>query len=489
MKKIIGILLSAAFLLVPFSAVGSTPARLVTTEIKFFDGFGRDFESGNLTWESVDGLSRSSIQITPEVSEIGELTATLTVPAKDLYLHLSNFITADGYCVQGQGTFFPSQGERNFVLPAYEDPVEHKVKVKLPGGHPVPNAIVSARMWLPYNEFQDENFTGFVSGTLAPNSSKSSLRCSDVYEIHNGTWTNSFPTSWMPFDGKRDDGVKIRDVTNKDGIATLKGWDMSWDPNDPAVVEATYDDGVIYQRTGFTRIDNSKSTVLKLDYLPVVVYSSGDIDAYLNDLVELPISVIDPPEIEPAFAKPNSLSPKRAQFQGIGKAASVFPGIQVEVTAPAFGSSKACPKKQLLKAKTNSKGQAKLKVCARVSGIYTVKAKGAVGISSVLIRVKGAPPMAPNSLSASTGVKRATVAWGLPTYAGGAPILKYVVTATAPGQKTKKVEVKSGSSAFKSKKIYLTGLAAPKRWQISVVAVTKHGEGEKSNISVKVPIK
>jgi hypothetical protein len=95
--------------------------------------------------------------------------------------------------------------------------------------------------------------------------------------------------------------------------------------------------------------------------------------------------------------------------------------------------------------------------------------------------------MAPTALSARAGVKRATVAWGLPTYSGGTPILKYVVTATASGQKTKTVEVKNTSSAFKSRKLYLTGLAAPKNWQVSVVAVTKYGQGEKASVYVNVP--
>jgi hypothetical protein len=97
--------------------------------------------------------------------------------------------------------------------------------------------------------------------------------------------------------------------------------------------------------------------------------------------------------------------------------------------------------------------------------------------------------MPPTALSTRAGAKRATVAWGLPAYSGGAPILKYVVTATAPGQKTKKVEVRSSSSAFKSRKIYLTGLAAPKSWQVSVVAVTKYGESEKASVFVNVPSK
>jgi hypothetical protein len=97
--------------------------------------------------------------------------------------------------------------------------------------------------------------------------------------------------------------------------------------------------------------------------------------------------------------------------------------------------------------------------------------------------------MAPTALSARPGVGRVTVAWGLPIYSGGTPILKYVVTATASGQKAKKVELKANAATFKSRKLDLTGLTAPRNWQVSVVAVTKYGEGEKASVFVNVPNK
>jgi hypothetical protein len=46
--------------------------------------------------------------------------------------------------------------------------------------------------------------------------------------------------------------------------------------------------------------------------------------------------------------------------------------------------------------------------------------------------------------------------------------------------------VKANTTAFKSRKLDLTGLAAPKNWQVSVVAVTKYGEGEKASVFVNV---
>jgi hypothetical protein len=110
-----------------------------------------------------------------------------------------------------------------------------------------------------------------------------------------------------------------------------------------------------------------------------------------------------------------------------------------------------------------------------------------VSLGKVSIHVKGAAPMAPTAFSALAGVKKATVAWGLPTYAGGTPITKYIVTATSSGQKTKTIEVKANTTAFKARKLTLTSLAAPKNWNISVVAVTKYGQSEKSTIYVNVP--
>jgi|LauGreSBDMM110SN_4_FD.fasta_scaffold24063_2 hypothetical protein len=483
MKKLLGVLVSSALVLAPFAAFGSSPVRLVTTEISFFDGFGRDLESGKLSWWSVDGLSKSSSEITAEKLETGELVATLRVPAKEIYLDFSDFVTGDGFCVMGQSKLVPKQGDSEFILPAYEDPVEQKVTVKLPGGYPVANAIVDTRVLMPHAYLEDENFRGYVSGTLAPLTKGAAFSCPDWNTTDIG-WVEG-SKSWRSFDGMREDGIKLRGITDRNGISILKGWN----PYDYSGVQATFDDGVINQRTGYISFDDDRSTVLRLDYLPVVVYSSGDIDAYLNDLVELPISVIDSPQIEPALSKNFFEHAKRAGLQGASKAANVFAGVQVEVTSPSKVGNKICSKKQILKAKTNSEGLAKLKICASVSGTYSIKGKGAVGVTSFFLRVKGSPATNPTTLIATPNAKRATVSWGAPKYAGGAPIVKYVVTATSPGQKTKKVDVRSGSSAFKSRKIYLTDLAAPKSWQISVVAVTKHGEGEKSTVFVKVPNK
>jgi hypothetical protein len=485
LNKLTKILSVGLLLHLPMVAEAATPSRLVTTQVSIVDANGYPVENGEYSWKTVDGLAKSSKKILGTGLGVVELNS---IPTKEVELSMDFGKSAEGFCVSGKATFTPKSGNFKFVLPAFDQPTEMEVVVELPGGHPVPNAYVDSRDLAFAKRIESENFSGGVSGTrrVPPASwakhgwSMREFQCLSYTYPNMSTYYPSF-NQW--YDGKRQDGVTMKGLTNSVGIAILKGWPIS----DSIRAQAIFDDGVLYQKTEMVETNPDGPTTLTLDYFPILKTSSDDIEAYMNELVSLPISVDDSFEAEAMSFSRFISEPRASRASLVAKPSAAFAGIQVEVVAPPSSKGAKCSKKQTLKAKTTSKGKALLKVCVTTSGNYEIKGKGAIGIGKVSIQVKGAPPMAPTALSSKPGVKKATVAWGLPTYAGGAPILKYVITATASGQKTKKIEVKANTTAFKLRKLDITGLTAPKNWQISVVSVTKNGESEKASVFVNVP--
>jgi hypothetical protein len=465
----------------PIQAFAVSPSKLVSTQITIVDSKGFPLEYGEYTWKTVDGLAKSSKPIPGTALGVVQLNS---VPSQEVDLLISRAMTTQGFCVFGIARITPQVGSLKISLPEYEAPVSRKVKVELPGGYPVPNTRVRSDGLWPIAKMEDSNFKGSISGTIPHPNNKAQLTCgtADFYEdgrpmSHNG--------SRSQYDGARKDGITLAGLSDSNGLVTLRGWNVG----EPIKASALFDDGVLNQETTYIETASDSTTKITLNYFPILQTSSDDIDAYMNELVSLPVSVVDSAELEPMSLSRLISEPRASRASLVGKPSAAFAGVQVEVVSPANSKASKCTKKQTLKAKTTSSGKALLKVCVTTSGNYQIKGKGAVSLGKVSIHVKGAAPMAPTALSTRPGVKRATVAWGLPAYSGGAPILKYVVTATSSGQKAKKVEVKANTTAFKSRKIYLTGLAAPKSWQVSVVAVTKYGESEKASVFVNVPNK
>ena len=468
-------ILSVGLLLhLPMVAEAATPSKLVSTEITVVDSNGFPVENGQYTWKTLDGLARSARDTEGTALGVVQLNS---IPTKEVDLQLwYGKLSAEGYCVNFNTTITPVAGKMKIVLPTFDEPIVRKVAVELPSGHPVPNAVVESR-----------NLSGGIildSGTM-----KVKITGTSGQYIDHGPNLHCLKGFYLGqssrFLGLRKDGVTLRGVSNADGIVTMKGWSTT----DPSEVQATFSDGVLYQKTNWVGTEQDGLTKLALDYFPVLQTSSDDIDAYMNELVSLPVSVVDSADLEPMSFSRFISEPRASRASFVGQPSAAFAGVQVEVVSPPGSKASKCTKKQTLKTKTSSSGKALLKFCVSTSGNYQIKGKGAVSLGKVSIHVKGAPPMAPTALSTKPGVKKATVAWGLPTYSGGTPILRYVVTATSSGQKAKKIEVKANTTAFKSRKLDLTGLAAPKNWQVSVVAVTKHGEGEKASVFVNVPSK
>ena len=486
LNKLTKILSVGLLLHLPMVAEAATPSRLVSTQVSIVDANGYPVENGEYSWKTVDGLAKSSKKILGTGLGVVELNS---IPSKEVELNMDFGKSVGGYCLSGTAKFTPVSGKSKFVLPPFDEPIEREIVVELPGGHPVPNAFVDSRDLAFAKRIESENFSGGISGTRRVPPASWAKHGWSMREFQCLSYGGYAPTYYPSFnqwyDGKRQDAVTTKGLTNANGIATLKGWPIS----DSIKAQAIFDDGVLYQKTEMVETNPDGPTTLTLDYFPILKTSSDDIEAYMNELVSLPISVDDSFEAEAMSFSRFISEPRASRASLVGKPSAAFAGIQVEVVSPPSSKAAKCTKKQTLKAKTTSKGKALLKVCVTTSGNYEIKGKGAIGIGKVSIHVKGAAPMAPTALSSKPGVKKATVAWGLPTYAGGAPILRYVVTATASGQKTRKIEVKANTTAFKSRKLDLTGLAAPKNWQISVLAVTKNGESEKASVFVNVPNK
>lgn len=460
---------------IPIVAEATAPSRLVTTQVSLVDSDGFPVENGQYSWKTVDGLAKSAKKILGTGLGVLELAS---IPTKEVELTISHAKASDGLCFAGKAIFTPQAGKLTITLPAFDEPVKRQVLVELPGGFPVPNAIVESRDLIGMKKIENESFSGIVSGSMKAAPGEPEFRCHIFSETN---WLSAW-NQW--FDGKRQDQVTLRGITNAEGSVTLKGWPWSG----IVQAQANFNDGVLSQKTEFVDTNPNEPTKLTLDYFPILQTSSTDIDAYMNELVSLPLSVVDSADLEPMSFSRLFSEPRASRAAFVGNPSAAFAGVEVEVVSPPSSKSK-CTKKQTLKAKTTSSGKALLKVCVTTSGNYQIKGKGAISLGNVAIHVKGAPPMAPTALSTRTGAKKATVAWGLPTYSGGTPILKYVVTATSSGQKAKKVEIKANTPAFKARKLDLTGLSAPKSWQISVVAVTKYGESEKTTVYADVPSK
>jgi hypothetical protein len=461
-------------------------------QVSIVDANGYPIEYGEYSWKSVDGRAKSSKKILGTGLGVVELKS---IPAKEVELTLISGITAEGLCMFAKTKIVPVEGNIQISLPEFELPVKRKVVVTLPGGQPVPNATVNSSGLSGRIMIRNETFKVTVAGTSGIDSGKpSGYRCWDFMAYlyssdsrHGSRWWN--PRWNNMLDGSRKDEMKLKGLTDASGTLTLKGWPIS----DSVKAQGIFDDGVLKQETDLVETNPDGPTTFTLDYFPILKTSSDDIDAYMNELVSLPISVVDSYEAEPMTFSRFISEPRASRTSFVGKPSAAFKGLQVEVIPPPSANGAKCTKEQTkretLKATTKSNGKAVLKVCVTTSGNYQIKGKGAVSIGKVSIHVNGAPPMAPTALSTRPGVKKTTVAWGLPTYSGGTPILKYVVTATSAGQKTKTIEVKKKTAAFNSRMLTISSLAAPKNWSISVVAVTKNGQSEKATVFVNVPNK
>lgn len=261
-----------------------------------------------------------------------------------------------------------------------------------------------------------------------------------------------------------DGDVVASGKTNAMGRFVVKGF-----TNTVPTATISYDDGVISQsetvqlQAPFTRVE--------LSYAPFLSAGSAEYDSSLTGPAIIPVAVaeiVDSQRMSLLATKRLSaqVRPQRARFK---------------IIAPS-GSKKASCKKTASTFSTGSNGKTKIKVCASVSGNYLIKSltPGVQSLGAVLIRVKGAPPMAVRKL-VGTSKKPGSIAlrWTAPKYAGGTKVISYAVTIKKGGRIVlKKTFTKTSGT--------INGLDHAKRYEVSVIAVTKFGSGSVSQILVPV---
>ena len=424
--------------------ISASTLGLSSNSIQVVDSDGYPVSGGSFTWESLDKKSKSSVPVT--ATSLG--VVSFTIPGKPVKIIISGKLNSGSKDIQGReisGSFVfdPAEGSHILTLPRVPEKVSVETKVLLPSGNPVPGAKVVSSGLAASIELSDDAFTG---------------------KALNPSHTNSV-------------------VTSSSGIATLSGWGT-----EPTII-ATYDDGSLYQKTDSTVPVNGK-VELTLDYLPLLTIEDSDLDAQKNQIVTLPVSVVDSAGIQPSSIRRASViggqPVNQVPFFTPRAWAAKYKGVKVSLKPPANAPQTACSKAKTLSATTGSNGKANLKFCSSGSGVYTIQTSGAISAGSVFVRVKGAPATQPKSLAVLAENNKATVAWAKPDYTGGTSVTSYTVTATSAGQKTIVKTVKSGSQDFKNLATTFT-LAGQRKWSFTITATTRYGVSVSSTTSKAIP--
>lgn len=417
---------------------------LSSNSIQVVDADGYPVSGGSFTWESIDKKSKSSVPVT--ATSLG--VVSFTIPGKPVKITISGKLNSGSKDIQGReisGSFVfdPAEGSHILTLPRVPEKVSVETKVLLPSGNPVPGAKVVSSGLAASIGLNDDNFAG---------------------KALNLSHTNTV-------------------VTSSSGIAISSGWGT-----EPTII-ATYDDGSLYQKTDSTVPVDGK-VELTLDYLPLLTIEDSNLDAQKNQIVTLPVSVVDSAGIKPSSIRRASVvgshNINQVPFFNQSAWTSKYKGVKVSLKPPANAPQTACSKAKTLSATTGSTGKANLKFCSSGSGIYTIQTSGAISAGAVFVRVKGAPATQPTSLAVLAENNKATVAWAKPDYTGGTSVTSYTVTATSPGQKSIVKTVKSGSREFKNLATTFT-LSGKRKWNFAITATTRYGVSVSSSTSKAIP--
>jgi hypothetical protein len=253
-------------------------------------------------------------------------------------------------------------------------------------------------------------------------------------------------------------GVTRTALTDGTGSATINGWATESAP----AADVVYSDGVLAQRQSVA-LPNRTATV-QLQYMPWLTVNADGSPVDVGQLSTL------------AFAVNDVQRSGAAQSRTTTKAQPV----KITIDPPTGWSAKRCAHRSVMSGTTNRRGHLVLHPCASVSGLYRVVSHGAVTTRSVLLRVKGAAPMSPTSLTVRSprpGV--VTASWSHPVYGGGAKITTYRLTATAPNQRTHTALVTAGGRPWTAQSMThrFTGLTPGHKWTVKVNAITRYGTG------------
>jgi hypothetical protein len=261
-------------------------------------------------------------------------------------------------------------------------------------------------------------------------------------------------------------GVDHTVLTDGAGTATITGWATNHAP----AADVVYSDGVLAQRLSVAL--PTDDTTVHLQYMPWLTVNADGSPVDVGQLSTLAFTVNDA---------------QGALADRVGRRAATG-GVQISVTPPAGWTARRCAQRSVMSGTTDRHGRLALHVCASTSGVYRFVTHGAVTTKSVLLRVRGAAPMSPTSLSARSprpGV--VTASWGRPVYTGGAAISAFRVTASAPHQRSRTATVTArGAWTAQAMTHRFVGLSSARTWTVSVKAITRHGASRPTRVAVRV---
>lgn len=401
------------------SGAWSDPVLVTTTgsrssvRVSVVDAEGVPVIGGAITWRMVSGAASSSR--TYGLTDDGVIDFPLA-PAGLVDVTVTGALTESGASVSG--VFRGTLGFTSTVLRLPEAPVASRVvAVRLPNGLPVPGVTVALDP--AEGQYRDADCLEWAVGDLGP-----ADYCLDgQYGAPSlpGGFTFSRVVGAFTFTVPR----VAQTVTDANGEVRLTGFS-----NGQPRVDVSYDDGIISQAKSV--VLRNASTVIELDYMPWVEVAAESLTARSGAAVTIPVTV-----------------ETSSGSSGVARSGA---GVKVTVVPPPGAARGTC--RDQLTATTNSRGVARVTVCATKSGMYRFKTEGAAAVDGVLIRVRGAAPMAPTSVtvrSLSVGTARAT--WAAPVFDGGFPVTEYVITATAKGKPTVTETVPATTRNFTLKRL------------------------------------
>ena len=409
--------------------------------ISFVDAAGKPLSGGSVTWKTSDNRYSSAVPLGLTANGVVDFPRVAAGAGKVV---ISQVVLADGTEVSGQWDVQLGTSNLTLRMPALNEnaiSTVRKIKAQLPNGLPVPGANVSIDgLGIP---------SGYPAGPQFVNATIGDF----TYKVR----------------------VVARGVTDANGEFIFTGLlpgvcAATQNANSCRdVPEATvqYSDGVLQQN--LTADINGTSTTVSFEEMPWIDLAVDSATANLNALVSIPIATLDTSSLS------SLTTVSTTKIQQVSR--SDLAGVSISAVPPS-GSTQKC-KGVALKATTNNRGQAQLKVCATKSGTFQIKGKGAVATGYFNLRVKGA---APQKVTSASGVSplagSAKIAWNAPSYIGGASSVTYTVTLTGGG----KTFVKKTSSRTAT----FSGLKNATAYSVKIVATTKFGSSDA--VVIRVPV-
>lgn len=444
-------LLVALFtLFLSFSILAPANAALGDVKISFVDSNGDPLPYGDLYWTTPNQQFHSSGSF--YANNKGEVTI------KNMFL---GEVSLQGYwinrtnmtVIEGNWNFDSSSKDVTLAVSALPRLKTYEIRVNLPNGNPVPNAVVV----LNFFKFNGEEEVGigfdFARQSLTGNN-------------FSGTYTSicalADDDSTECPGAKGGSSYEIRVQTNNEGISKFIGFeDTVNSPDVSARFYAYYSDDSTYQQTDPVGFEFDGENVVSLEYMPWFETEDVDLTGKYGTLVPVEVKLSE---------NNNELLANNDKS-----------GYEVKVTPPSGYKNKVCSAKPKLRSTTNSSGVAKLKICAAKTGEYQISSPGVISSHSINVRVIGAPPSKPSVTKFETPAKKTVhLVVKAPIYTGGAKVTKYRVVVSG----SEKGGIKQYSKTFNvtyekaTQKIILPGINSYGLSSVKVYAVTKNGIGD-----------